>query len=523
MLYLAIRTILDGEGFADKSKLANVLLAAILINFSLFATKAAFTISNSVATEIKSKIVINETGGVAAGATTTASTNAHSLSAGIARTLGIPKTVEYISDESLGGSKNLSDYQAIQFQYMLMLTFSVIGVGFILVAGALMLLYRFIMFIFLIILAPIGLVCFFIPWLKKYGQEWVDKVKALTLMAPVYFLSFYVSMLLLSQVVALGNVTTGGFVAALVQMATQTLLIAGTLFATIMLPIKVSSAGGEFIGNMGKWTEGKFRSLGKAPQQAALWGARKSGEYTARGVGRIGRSTIGKGADRFLKNNEWLKRNVTEAGIGGAVARGVARRAGDLATSSFDPRSVKIGGKAIGEKMGIGKPTKGQEDGYRGVATAKAKDIKKRFDSDMKIFGDAYEAKEKESRRENAKRASTEVDAAKNKIIQMQISGANQDDLTKAQMEVDSAKKKHAEALKMLDFKQNKIGNKEKGKLYAGVLDSDRNSKWNKFVNIFDEGRRRSMKEGIKIINKEKTKNEEAAEALAKAIKDGNN
>jgi hypothetical protein len=381
MLYLAIRTILDGEGFADKKKLANVLLAAVLINFSLLFTKAAFTISNEVALEIRQQIKFNAeetTAGNTADTSSPAGAGAHktSLSEGIARTLGIPKTINYISDEGLGGSKNLNDYQGIQFQYMLVLTFSVIGVSFILVAGAAMLLYRFIVFIFLMILAPLGLVCFFIPWLKKHGDKWVDMVKALTLLAPVYFLSFYVSMLLLSQIVALGTVKTEGFMADLVQMVMQVILI--------FLPVKASAAGGEFIGNVGKWTEGKIRSMRAAPQKAALWGARKSGQVAASGLAQTGRYLGGNLGSRIVGGSANTKKKLQAMARDGNIAQRAwaksrLRTAEGLQNRTYDFRNV--GG--VGKKLGIGTGIKNWE----GAVKDRKETLEKKQKDDMKRYG----------------------------------------------------------------------------------------------------------------------------------------
>lgn len=387
LLYLAIRTIIEGDGFADKKKLTGVLLAAILINFSLLFTKAAFTISNSIAVEIKNQITFVGEAPLSGGVADTsgpAATNKTSLSEGIARTLGIPKTINYISDESLGTNRNLNDYQGIQFQYMLMLTFSVVGVGFILLAGALMLLYRFVMFIFLMILAPIGLACFLIPFLKKYGDQWVDKVKGLTLLAPVYFLSFYISMMLLSQIVALGTVPTGGFVGVLVQMATQVILIVGTLLATIMLPVKVAAAGNEFISNVGKWTDGKIRSMprfaGRQAGRLAAGGAARTGRLA--GVGAAGLMSGG-----FTFNKDKRKANLEElqrlARDGNAVQRAYAKSrlgtAEGLKNRTYDLRNV--GG--FGKKMGIGDGIKNWDD----TVKAKKEKLEKKQKEEMKRYG----------------------------------------------------------------------------------------------------------------------------------------
>lgn len=389
MLYLAIRTIIEGEGFADKKKLASVLLAAILINFSLFFTRLALTISNDVALSIRNQIHFNASTGTPTGANVADTSlgdaqngRQSTLSEGIVHTLGIPKTINYISNESVK-SGSLIDYQGVQFQYLLMLTFSVIGVSVILVGGALILLYRFIAFIFLMIGAPFGLVALFIPWLKQHGDKWFNMVKALTFLAPVYFLSFYVSMMLLSQIVKLGTVAQAGsnanFMAVLVQMAVQTILIVGTLIVTILFPVKVSAAGGQFIGKVGNWAQGRIRNIPK-------WTGQTAARAALSGSARVQRQVLGRMGSRLLSGNEKTKKDLQEAargtGMASVIARARLRSSEGLKNRTYDLRNV--GG--MGKKLGVGEGI----DSWQKKVTERNKKAQERLEAKRKAETERY-------------------------------------------------------------------------------------------------------------------------------------
>ena len=411
LLYLAIRTIIEGEGFADKSKLASILVAALLINFSLLFTQLAFNVSNYVARAIRTEISVTSTdsGAPGSGGIADIGLDKNSLSGGIARLLGVPAGLNYISDSSLyhGGVQtegNLinkenynDDYSQIQAQYLLMLTISVMGVGFILVAGAGILLYRYIVFIFLMILAPFGLVCFFIPYLKNIGDKWLSNLKNLTIIAPVYFLSFYICMQLLNGIIALGNQQTGSVHAFLVQMFTQTALIVGTLLGTVMFPIMAANAGSGALGKVGGWASAKIRGLPKFTAQAAARGAMS-------GTARTSRYLFGNQLARTVggRNEGAVKALQQRAQSGDRVARMRLAASEGLKSKTYDLRNVK-------GARGLIKTTTGLEVG-EGIKTwdTKVAERKKKQDErletqrqrDMKTYGYDNMAKSQDNQNE---------------------------------------------------------------------------------------------------------------------------
>lgn len=387
LLYLAIRTIYEGNGLADKKKLTGVLLAAIFINFSLFFTQTMFQISNYTATVIKNDIKLDTQTNAGYGTTATSAFGVdlqdNSLSAGIVKLLGIPNYITQVSQVTAAQNGGVEhNYIFVQIQYLLMLTISAGGVVIVMLAGAGFLFYRFIVFIFLLILSPIGLVAYFIPAFKKMGQEWSSKLIFLTLLAPVYFLSFYISINLIQPLLSISSVTTytsatgnaAGSIGTLFQMFIQALLITGALMGTVILPTKIAGAGNTAVAGIGGWASKKIKTM---PSRVVVGGSARG----ARAIGgRVG-GALTSDDNKFgkaLKSMATNDKNIAARMFGRTVLKGADK----AQNSSFDVRNTgMLKSTKFGKELGSGIKT------WKDEVDKKKKDSEKKKKDEMKLYG----------------------------------------------------------------------------------------------------------------------------------------
>lgn len=163
LLYISITTILGSAGPKQKSTIAQVIIAALLINFSLFFTRIAIDAGNYVAVAL-----FNQTGGTLGQATENIM-NATKLS-----------TV-FNFDFTLTGqsSKLILMYSQMILGILLIWAFA---------SAAFLFLGRMILLLFLMATSPIGFVGDAIPWLKEYSDQWKKTLFGQIMVAPIFFL-----------------------------------------------------------------------------------------------------------------------------------------------------------------------------------------------------------------------------------------------------------------------------------------------------------------------------------------------
>lgn len=362
LLYLGIRTILNGNGFADTRTLVGVLIAAIFINFSLFLTQTVYNVSNYLAAQIGEQIRFEGGSNKESGIT--------NVSEGI---MGIikPQSVINVLSSAQTGDGSLSTAIG-RLQAVILTSFVLIMLLVILFAASTMLLYRFLVFVVLMIMSPIGLIGMFIPWLNEVGRKWWSQMRAQSLFMPAFMLTLYISLLFVGYVsqnfsqvdfsVALGDA------GAIEKFASNSLwflfnfgLVFGFLLLIIILPSKIAGAGSELMMSTSKWA------------------ARRVGEYTARGGAALGRNTIGR-AGAAIVGSTAVKDAASAGGIRGMAARRIIGVGNNLQSQAFDARNV--GG--IGKKLGLGEVKKG---GYKGRLGQAKKDAEDKRDMEFKLYG----------------------------------------------------------------------------------------------------------------------------------------
>ena len=314
LLYAAIQTIL-GIGSDTKKLIVNIIVVAILINFSLFFTKLVIDASNVLA--------ITFYDAIAPGALS--------------------------SDASIGLSTSLMQPLGVQsiwkiaksFEGEQLLTIGIMGTivsliaAFIFFAVAIMFVIRFVVLIFVLILSPIAFMAFVLPQLKKHADQWKDALIGQAFFAPIYFLLTWIVI-----VVARGmptntdtwaNALTGvaGPNGELLPPPTTSIGIVVNFIIIIVLLITSLIIAKEWSGKAGSGV-GKLTS----------WAMGAAGGATLGVAGRAGRYTLGAGAEAFKESKAYKR--LEAASPNSRLARLTLAAADKTRTSSFDIQDLVL-------------------------------------------------------------------------------------------------------------------------------------------------------------------------------------
>ncbi len=333
LLYSAINLII-GRGGDMKRVIVGVVMAAILVNFSLFFAKVIIDASNTVAlTFYNTTIQSCDPGGKAR------------LSACFSNPLGV-STIFSPTD-------NQQFLQDIDYNFLKVIVISLGGSIFLLIttfvflAIAVMFIIRFITIIFLLILSPIMVMGSIIPKLSEHTNKWWKDMTEQAIFAPIFMVMIWVVLSILNspgfitnnlslvagdqRLSALYEGDFPGSQALLLNFVVAIALIIGTLTISKSFSSKGGAMGGKFAG-------------------AVLGG----------GLGLAGRKTLGS-FSRKVADSETLKAQAANEGgkysrLQQMKAKAYLKTAQGGAKSSFDLRGANTGlSKTLGAGSATGK------------------------------------------------------------------------------------------------------------------------------------------------------------------------
>ena len=312
-----------------KSMLPKLLMAAVLLNFSLFMVEAVVDVGNLFATQFYTQI----NGGVAPGAA--------EFSVDAVRNNGIAnKVMAQLGLQSLYGdaATNPDLLKAgpswiIGFLGIILFIIA----AFVFFTLAFILIARFVMLIYLIITAPIGFAGWAVPKLSGLSTTYWKNLFEQTITAPVLLLLLYIALAVITDASFLAGFgasrdSNTGFWTSLANGATNPsgfagmllsfLVAMGLLLAVAMAAKKLSAVG----------ASGAMKLAGAATFGATAWAGRGVGG-TIIGRGLLGNRLIKRGAvsdnkliryasrgasltGRFLQNRTYDVRNAPLKGMG---------------------------------------------------------------------------------------------------------------------------------------------------------------------------------------------------------------
>jgi hypothetical protein len=332
-VYIGISTIL-GIGPGWRKMLAQLVIAALLVNFSLFFVKIIVDIANVAAIEVNELMDENGDGNVAAS---------------FATAMGIQTfyNQDKVTEDALAGLNGPGT--ALTFVIMAFIFLAITGITF--AAAAIMIVVRFVALIFIMIASPLYFAALGFPQLAKFTSKLnLGMVLGYAFYPVVFLFLIYVSLRVLDTTTFSGQ---GHQLANLLlgtgaQPTDENAFMIILQFAVAIVLVILSLRAAKYLSMYGAnavvgFTEDRFKAAGKYAAGVPFGLAAAAS-----------RGTVGRAALKATKNED-LKEAASRKGIGGFIARRKLDVARAGASASFDARNV--GG--MGKKLGIGEGGKG--------------------------------------------------------------------------------------------------------------------------------------------------------------------
>ncbi|MFA6269670.1 MAG: hypothetical protein WC657_00455 [Candidatus Paceibacterota bacterium] len=367
LLYAAFKAMFDSNFGNFQTTIRNIIIVALLINFSLFFSKVVIDASNIVAVGFYKSIAANnmQLGSTIPGG----SANFKGISGGYMRMLGLQT---WYGINILDGGINA---QNILITGIMSSIFMLMSAIFFLIVG-IMFATRFILLVFLMILSPLALIAYIIPGQSKKFDEWKDALIAQSFFAPLYFALTWVAFNLGNSLFASKSSATTSWI-DLIKDPAKNQEGAMALLLNYVLIMGFAIAALVISKTMASKTAG-FKAISGGIGAVAIGG-----------TAWAQRQIIGRGANAVASDKN-LQERAARGDLGARMKLATAQK---LAGSSFDVRGLgnsklakSIGADSyINDTMGIvGKA--GGVGGFSASASNKDEKRRKRTDDVMKRF-----------------------------------------------------------------------------------------------------------------------------------------
>ncbi len=348
LLYVAIQMIL-GMGHDSKKMIAQVIIMALLINFSMFFTKIVIDTSNVLALVFYSKIdtKTKEANGKEREYTSSTPNKEKDISGALYKNFD---ATQLVSKDTIDKFKETTINGEIVREEKLPFALTM---GIMFVAGSIMLVAAYTFFVagfmflgrlvelwILMIFSPFAFMSFALPLLSNIEyigwKAWSDRLLKTCFMAPIFMFFLYVIFKLLGTKGFFSKFTDGtGAIATLLG----TLIPAMIILALLDKATKYAEKGG---GQFGEALMKGAKALGGMASTAVLGAA-------TGGAAVLGRATLGR-TGAAIANSERARRWEREGKFGSTFLRSGAKAVG---SASFDVRAAKIGGQTLAGATGL--------------------------------------------------------------------------------------------------------------------------------------------------------------------------
>lgn len=341
LLYVGISTILQRNSRATKEILVNLVIAALFINFSLFFTKVVIDASNILAIEFHKGIVGNA-----------ASTDSldYGLSSIFRDSMKLQSIYDYSAANVTADQKaaaNLADTVTfVVSTFMGVVLFLIAGVVFM--AAAIMLVWRFVVLVFLMILSPLAFLSMVFP--KFQGSRWWSTLLNQAFFAPIYLMLTWIALYILRGS-GLNGVSTGE--GGVLAVTNNLLNSSGTVQWSQALSGLTTAAASLIISYV--IVIGFFVFALVVAKRLGAYGAdgaiKLGGAAVFGTVGFVGRQTAGRAMHK-IANSDTMKQMRNSTGLTSLPGRYVANKVKDASEGSYDMRKSGVMG-AISSSSGV--------------------------------------------------------------------------------------------------------------------------------------------------------------------------
>lgn len=389
LLYVAIGTVLNIQSVNWKKQVAQIVIAAILVNFSLFITRVVIDAGNILAHSFYQEITTCADG-------TCGDRGSVGISERFMNALGIAA----ITNLEAADSRALDGWRGVANGLMSTVTIVVAGAVFFM--SAILFITRTFALVFILVLSPIGVAGAGLPLLSPHAKRWREELFKQAMLGAVFLFFMFVILMFAHNergVVGATGLGATGDGAELISNALGTtrnesgvvegpeslfmmyvFVIAGLIMA-LRLTKSLSGQVGQAIETAFKTAAGV--AIGVAAPAAAF----------------AGRQTLGRAATRHLGTDAGKALKERAAG-GDRNALWQLNQYERLSKSSFDGRTTRLG-KAITSNLGGVGPltaTLGVEQGKGGrkkriddAAKARAKDFESLSPEGQRVWADKLE------------------------------------------------------------------------------------------------------------------------------------
>lgn len=355
LLYAAFRAMFDSKFSNFGTIVKNIILVALLINFSLFFTRVAVDASN-IASIGFYRAISQQSSTTLSGTTDTGKASFEGISSGYMKMLGLQSWYDSnLLEEGFNAQKAMTiGFMSSAFMLIAAVIFLITGIMFA---------ARFIILIFLMILSPLAAIAYIVPGQQGQFNNWLESLKNQLLFPPIFFALTWVSFRLGNNLLkGTLSVTDPNWAKGITSPFENTADTAALLLNFILV-IGFSVAALVFSKQVASKTMG-FNAVSGGIGTAVVGGAALAG-----------RQTIGRYANKIASDKELQER----AKAGDIGARLKLATASKTASSTFDARN--IGATRVGKMTGADKLTGGLgtiygQGGF--AAQQKVKDDKKK-------------------------------------------------------------------------------------------------------------------------------------------------
>lgn len=384
LLFTAFKAMFE-LNFGNVGKtIKDIIIIALLINFSLFFTKVVIDTSNVVSTGFYNSIVT--TNPVGAGSGTSVPSTDRTISGNYMRLLGLQS---WWSPKALTVGINERADKILMVGVMSSIFFLVTAV--ILLITSVMFVARFILLIFLMILSPLAFIAYIIPGQKGQFEKWWQALINQSFFAPLFFAMTWVVFMVANGLKASVNLSglsaadttfidavsssTAGGLGGHIGIILNFVIITGLSIAALVFSKQMASKTAGFNAISG--------GIGAAGAGVTAWGARNS---IGRGATVLAQSS---GLRNAAASNKWYS----------SAARAGLWTANKGSGSSFDVSNSNTLGKipGLGKEMSI----LGKASGKGGFNKSIEDKAKKKADYAKAVYGTSPVDKERD---ENAKK-----------------------------------------------------------------------------------------------------------------------
>jgi len=301
LLYVAVSIILRLAAGEHKRMLTRVIIIALLVNFSFFATGVVIDVSNVIASTF-----------LTAAAGNTGQANAtRDISTQLVRKMGIgwnASGAEPSAPTEGGGGKVVRTLGGIVSAFIGKI-FMLLVTTFVLFAGGLLFMIRSIVLVFLLVLSPFAFLFWILPKTRGWADKWWSQLINQSLFAPAFLFCFYLVIKVVSNAPAAlkGGVSSGqGGLADFANTLVFFILVNGLMLASLIIAKQLSVTGASGAMKLAGLATGGLTAAG-------VW----AGKQPLRGAGKI----LGAVDEKYLGGKMGKIYGGLKGGLGGAARR----------------------------------------------------------------------------------------------------------------------------------------------------------------------------------------------------------